>query len=147
MDIGDPPNVAGWSAYYQSPQFYEMWINSDTLPKRVQFSDKLTTTGNRLNSFTLIVDPLAFAALVSNAADADVIVAEFAQLLFPSALTANQHQFLLDILLSGLPAYEWTVEWLDYVAHPTDTAKRDAVKTKLQALLTFMTEMAEYQLM
>jgi uncharacterized protein (DUF1800 family) len=147
MDLGDPPNVAGWAAYYQSPQFYEMWINSDTLPKRVQFSDKLTTTGNRLNGFTLIVDPLAFAAQTSNAADPDVIVAEFALLLFPTALTANQHQFLLDILLSGLPAYEWTVEWIDYITHPTDAAKRDAVKTKLEALLTFMMEMAEYQLM
>jgi uncharacterized protein (DUF1800 family) len=147
MDLGDPPNVAGWAAYYQSPQFYEMWINSDTLPKRVQFSDKLTTTGFKQNNFTLIVDPLAFVAQVSNASSADVIVTEFAQFLFPIAITANQHQFLLDILLSGLPAYEWTVEWMDYFTHPLDTAKRDAVKTKLQALITFMMELAEFQLL
>ena len=28
QDIGDPPNVAGWPAYYQVPMFYEIWINS-----------------------------------------------------------------------------------------------------------------------
>jgi uncharacterized protein (DUF1800 family) len=147
MNLGDPPNVAGWSAYYQSPQFYEMWINSDTLPKRVQFSDKLATTGYSQNSFLLVVDPLAFVMQVSNPADADVIVTEFSQILFPIAITASQHQFLLDILLSGLPAYEWTTEWVDYMSNPTDAAKRNAVKTKLQSLLKFMMEMAEFQLM
>ncbi|MEJ7660732.1 MAG: DUF1800 family protein [Hymenobacter sp.] len=32
--LGDPPNVAGWAAYYQTPQFHELWINSVTLPRR-----------------------------------------------------------------------------------------------------------------
>jgi uncharacterized protein (DUF1800 family) len=31
QDLADPPSVAGWQAYYQSPQFYQTWINSDTL--------------------------------------------------------------------------------------------------------------------
>jgi uncharacterized protein (DUF1800 family) len=30
----DPPNVAGWPAYYQAPEFGELWINADTLPRR-----------------------------------------------------------------------------------------------------------------
>ena len=39
QNFGDPPNVSGWPSYYQAPQFYELWINSDTLPKRNQFTD------------------------------------------------------------------------------------------------------------
>jgi uncharacterized protein (DUF1800 family) len=40
QELGNPPNVAGWAAYYQEPQFHELWINSDTLPKRNKFSDR-----------------------------------------------------------------------------------------------------------
>ncbi len=31
---GDPPNVAGWQAYRQSPNFYRVWISSDTIRNR-----------------------------------------------------------------------------------------------------------------
>jgi len=93
------------------------------------------------------VDPIGFVNTVSNPADPNVIVSEFAQRLFAFALTVNQIQFLHDILIPGLPDYEWTAEWNAYVSDPTNTAKLNAVKSKLQALLTFMMDMAEYQLM
>lgn len=44
QNIGDPPDVSGWKAYYQEPQFYEVWVNSDTLPKRNQYTDTLIVT-------------------------------------------------------------------------------------------------------
>ncbi|HUL43887.1 MAG TPA: DUF1800 domain-containing protein [Bacteroidota bacterium] len=147
LDPGDPPNVAGWPAYYQSPEFHELWINSDTLPKRNQYTDTLNGSGYKNGGFTLAVDPIAFVNTVSNPSDPNVIVSEFAQRLFPIALTANQIQFLHDILLPGLPDYEWTAEWTDYQNNPTDSAKQAAVQSKLQALLTFMMDMAEFQLM
>lgn len=37
--LGNPPNVAGWAPYYQTPQFHELWINAVTLPRRNQTSD------------------------------------------------------------------------------------------------------------
>ena len=43
--VGNPPNVAGWPAYYQTPQFYELWINSDTLPKRTTFTTTMAKNG------------------------------------------------------------------------------------------------------
>lgn len=146
LDVGDPPNVAGWAAYYQTPQFYELWISSDTLPKRNQFTDTLNNNGYRQNSFTLVADPIAFVNQVSDPSDPNIIVDEFASQLFPVTITANQHQFLRDTLLPGLPDYEWTAEWTDYVSNPSDPAKKAAIKSKLQALLTFMMDMAEYQL-
>jgi hypothetical protein len=38
------------------------------------------------------------------------------------------------------------VEWDDYVAAPADAAKIKPVETRLRALLTAITEMAEFQL-
>src|ERR1041385_3043966 len=79
MDLCDPPNVAGWSAYYQLPQYYELWINSDTLPKRNQFSDTLINAGYQQSGFKLIADPIAFVSQVSNPYDPNIIVSEFSR--------------------------------------------------------------------
>jgi uncharacterized protein (DUF1800 family) len=45
QNLHDPPNVSGMPAYYQEPSFHEIWINSDSLPKRNQFTDIMITTG------------------------------------------------------------------------------------------------------
>jgi uncharacterized protein (DUF1800 family) len=146
LDLGDPPNVAGWPAYYQIPQYYELWINSDTLPRRNQFSDTLIANGKTTSGFKLIIDPIAFVNQVSNPSDPNVVIAEFAQVMFPMAITANQSAFLKETLIPGLPDYEWTIEWNTYLADPTNQSKLTAVKSKLQALIGFMMDMAEYQL-
>ena len=43
LDLGEPPDVSGFPAYYQTPQYYELWINSNTYPKRLQFADMMLT--------------------------------------------------------------------------------------------------------
>ena len=146
MELGDPPNVAGWPAYYQIPQFYELWINSDTLPKRNQFTDTMITAGHTASGFKLVADPIAFALQFSDPSDPVVLIDESAQVLFPIEPTAAQKVFLKGVLLPGLPDYEWTIEWNDYLGDPTNAGKQTAVKTKLQELFGFMMSMAEYQL-
>jgi hypothetical protein len=146
QDIGEEPNVAGWQAYYQNPEYNELWINSDTLPKRRNLSDALIGNGYTTSGGTLKIDPIAFAMTLSNPADPNVIVNEASQLLFAVTPTAAQTAFLKETLLPGLPDYEWATEWSVYLADPTNTGKLSAVKGKLQALLALMMEMPEYQL-
>ena len=147
MNPGDPPNVAGWQAYYQSPEFYELWINSDTLPKRSRFTDTATRNGFKSGSAVMAIDPIAFVMTLSNPADPNAIVDDACALFFPFTLTDAQRAFLKNTLLPGLPDYEWTNEWSAYLADPTSPTTMSAVKTKLQALFSFMMEMPEYQLM
>ena len=45
QNIGDPPDVAGWKAFYQEPQFHEIWINTDTYPRRNLFTDLMINSG------------------------------------------------------------------------------------------------------
>jgi uncharacterized protein (DUF1800 family) len=146
LSLGDPPNVAGWSAYYQLPQFYELWINSDTLTKRSAYTDTMITYGYKKNNVTIVIDVILIAQKTSDPTDPNIIVSEFASYLFPIGLTANQLIFLKDVLIPGLPDYEWTVEWNAYTSDPNNTTKKNVVKNKLTALLKFMMEMAEYQL-
>ncbi|SHJ37578.1 Uncharacterized conserved protein, DUF1800 family [Hymenobacter daecheongensis DSM 21074] len=147
--VGDPPNVAGWAAYWQTPQYYEIWINAVTLPRRNQFTDQMiSTNGYTRNGAKINIDALALvlALPAATASDANLLIAELTRLLFPIPLTANQLAYLNDVLLPGLPDFEWTDEWTQYLANPTNVAKKTAVTTKLQALLRSMMGLAEYHL-
>ncbi len=149
LEIGNPPNVAGWSAYYQNPVFYEVWINSDTLPRRVQFTDRLASAkgyGYYTDKSFLSADVLALAKSTSAPGMVNTLVAELADRFFPITLTDVQIKYLKDVMLNGLPDYEWGVEWDDYTAAPTDAAKTKAVETLLRALFAAMMQLAEFQL-
>ncbi len=146
QDLGNPPSVAGWPAYYQTPQFYELWINSDTLPRRTAFTTTMAKTGYSSGGFKLVVDVLLFTQALTNPSDPNALIDEAAQLFFAMPITANQKAFLKQTLLPGLPDYEWTVEWAQYLADPTNSTKSAPVKSKLQTLYGFMMSMPEYQL-
>jgi uncharacterized protein (DUF1800 family) len=146
--IGDPPNVAGWAAYYQTPQFHELWINAVTLPRRNQITDLLIGSGYTRNGVRIVIDVLALTQSfpAATASDCNLLIAEYVKLMAPITLTANQLAFLKTALLPGLPDFEWTVEWQQYLAAPTNTAKKAAVTTKLQAMLRALMGLAEYHL-
>ena len=146
--LGDPPGVAGWAAYYQTPQYHELWINAVTLPRRNQVSDVFIGNGFTRNGAKIVVDPLALvlALPAATAADCNLLIAEFVRLMVPIPLTVNQLAFLKTALLPGLPDFEWAVEWSEYLAAPTNVAKKAAVTTKLQAMLRALMGLAEYHL-
>ena len=146
--LGDPPNVAGWAAYYQTPQYNELWINAVTLPRRNQATDLFIGAGYTRSGVKIVIDPLALAQSypAATASDCNLLIDEFVRLMLPIALTNNQLAFLKSALLPGLPDFEWTVEWQAYLAAPTNTAKKAAVTTKLQAMLRALMGLAEYHL-
>ncbi|MBC8083666.1 MAG: DUF1800 domain-containing protein [Hymenobacter sp.] len=153
QQLGDPPNVAGWPAYWQTPQYYEMWINAVTMPRRNQFTDQLISSGGYTRyytggNFNIKLDPIAWALSLppATASDCNLLIVELTKLLLPITLTANQLTYLNDILLPGLPDFEWTVEWQEFLAAPTVAAKRAAVETKLRALVRQVMGLAEYHL-
>ena len=146
--LGDPPNVAGWVAYYQTPQFHELWINAVTLPRRNQVTDLFIGTGYTRSGINIKIDVLTLTQSfpAATASDCNLLIDEFVKLMLPIALTASQLAFLKNALLPGLPDFEWTVEWQQYLAAPTNTAKKNAVTTKLQAMLRALMGLAEYHL-
>ncbi len=152
MEIGNPPNVAGWPAYYQNPVFYELWINSDTLPRRVQLSDKLTLVngygykGYAGNQLYATLDVIILAQNTSKPGTVANLISDLADFCYPIALTDLQLKYLKDTMMGGLPDYEWGVEWDDFIAAPTDTKLRSPVENRLRGLLRAMMQLAEYQL-
>lgn len=147
MTLGSPPGVAGWPAYYQEPQFHRIWVNSATLPFKRDLSNFFALTpGYAVDGFQLWLNPLTIADKTSVPGDPDVLVQELIDLIFPIDLNQDQKDFLKNVLIPGLPDFEWTVEWNDYKSDPENQEKLLAVGTKLQALYSTMLTMAEYQL-
>jgi uncharacterized protein (DUF1800 family) len=148
QDIGDPPDVSGWKAYYQTPQFYEIWINSDTFPKRAQFTDYLCTNGYTFNGKKIVVDGIAFAQTLSNPGDPNILLNDVLKYLYRIDITdVSKAQIKKDILLGGqtTDGY-WTDIWNTYVSQPTNTANTTLVRNRLRDLLKYCMDLSEFQL-
>ena len=148
QNIGDPPNVAGWAAYYQEPQFYEIWINSDTYPKRNQFTDILANSGYTRNGKNIKIDFIAFAKTLSNPGNPTILIDDSLTYLFRLPLSpASKTQLKTDILLSGQTQdHYWTDAWTLYLANPNDVTNTTIVKNRLRDLYQYLMKLAEYQL-
>ena len=143
--IGDPPNVAGWPAYYQVPQFYEIWINTDTLPKRAQVVNTLVT-----NNYGMIpaIDVIAYADLMSNPSNPNILVSDVLKYLFRVNLSQlNKDYIKTTYLLGGLTNdVYWTQAWNLFNADRNNTANKAVARSRLQLMIKYIVELAEYQL-
>lgn len=143
MDIIDQPSVFGWRPYYDT-DFYEIWINSTTLALRGAWTDYAvkgaTATALDINALTL---PL----LTSDPTDPYKMVKELTDSLVAFPLMDDQIKYLVEQpLMAGAPYYEWTMIWNDYIKAPNDAMKKNAAKTRLDRLMTFILRLAEYQM-
>jgi uncharacterized protein (DUF1800 family) len=148
QNIGDPPDVSGWKAYYQAPQFYEVWINSDTLPKRNQFTDTITQSGYTFNGKKIIVDGAEFAKTLSNPGDPDILIDDILKIIYRIDISAvSKLQLKTDILLGGQSSdYYWTDAWNLFISTPGNMANTNTVKSRLRDLLKYFMDLSEYQL-
>jgi len=148
QNLGDPPDVSGWKAYYQAPGFYEIWINSDTYPKRNQFTDQMVGNGYTFNSKRAVVDAVGYARTLTAPHDPNALISEIVQLIYSVPLSqSTRDQLKKDILLSGQTSdHYWTDAWTAYMAAPTNTALFNVVNDRLKALLKYLMNLPEYHL-
>jgi len=122
-----PPNVAGWPGQRD-------WISSNTYPVRGGYSDSLLNglkaNGQRL-SFS--VNPLSYARSFSTAEDAPRFVKDVTALLLATPPSATGEKLLLDTLLDGTIAANWS----------TNTPNADV---RISKFLKALMRLPEYQL-
>ena len=146
------PDVAGWKAYYQEPQFDKLWINNLLLPKRHEFCRLIVEGGtfsfNDVNyNITTLIPVLDIVNNLTEASDPNILVNKLAEMMFNYPITANQLTSLKDVLIPGLPDFEWTVEYSDYLSDPSNQALKESVENKLKNLFSVMVRMSEFQIM
>lgn len=147
MEFLNPPNVAGWPAYYQLPRYHTYWISSVTLPNRQKTVSLYNKDRGYLSSgFRTLIQPLNIINFISDPLDPNAVVGELAELLFPQPLEQSQLDFLKDVLIPGLPDYEWTLEYGLHLEDPADQVLRASLVSKLRDLIDTLLNFAEYQL-
>jgi hypothetical protein len=127
-----PPDVSGWQAYYQEPMYYELWVNSNSLPRRANYTDNLIEQD--------MLDVRGFANYSSNPADPNQLVADVTALLLRYPLSLNSRNYVKNRFLlnnSGTDA-TWTNTW---------TSNNNAVITaSLKEMFKFIMNLPEYHL-
>jgi uncharacterized protein (DUF1800 family) len=142
-----PPSVAGWKAFHQEPTYNELWISAVTLVIRQLFTDGIATVGfESVNGSRFIIDVLAAAARIDNASNPNALIQGIAELAYPVLLTQDQIDGFKEVLIPGLPDFEWTVEYEAYLADPTNDVVRIPVEQKLRLLIRAMLARPEYHL-
>lgn len=122
-----PPDVAGWPGQRD-------WISSNTYPARGGYSDSLVN-GRRANGQTLSfrVVPLDYARSFKSSENAPQFVRDISNLMLMVPPTAAKEKLLLDTLLDGTIAANWS----------TNTPMADV---RIQKFLKALMRLPEYQL-
>lgn len=142
----NPPDVAGWKAYYQEPVFYRNWINSVTLITRKSLADGMASGQLSVFDRPWGIDVLKVVSGIPNALDPNEMIQGLVDLLLPYDLTDSQLLALKEVLIPGLPDFEWTVEYGQYLNDPSNDAIRMAVENRLRALFIAFLSLPEFQL-
>jgi uncharacterized protein (DUF1800 family) len=147
QNVGDPPSVAGWPAYHQEPQYHEIWINADTLPRRNQFCDTMISNGYTRNGKKINIDIISFVDSLPNPSDPNILINDSLSLIYAIEVSQDVKVFLKSILLSGQTTDSyWTGAWNTYKSNTTIAANRTIVLTRLQAMFKYLMNLPEYQL-
>lgn len=149
QEPGDPPNVAGYPAYYQTPQYDKLWINTDTLPRRVQLTEALLYYGYYYTDTDAFkINPIAFAASLPDPSDPNVVVQAIAEQMCIYGLSEEVIAHLKTILLYNQTSdYYWTLAWNNYISDPTNEEAYNIVYYLLSETYRYMLSLEEYQLM
>lgn len=147
QNLGDPPGVSGWPAYYQQPLFHEIWINHDSLPKRNQFTDYLIYAGYSFNNTTIKANGISLVENFATPDNPDELLKEAVSRMLGVGLSdASLTQLKNNFLLGGQTSdYYWTNAWNAYVSNPTP-ANTNIVNIRLRDLFKYLMNLAEYQL-
>jgi uncharacterized protein (DUF1800 family) len=148
MTLGNPPNVSGWPAYYQTPQYHQLWLNSDTLPKRIQYTVALMLGFTYKGSKKLQADVIEFAKKCSDPSNPDILIQETIDFLYAMDISSAQKAGLKQstLLFGQTSDIYWTNAWNDHINNPSDTNKKNTVTNGLYLMIKYLLDLAEYQL-
>lgn len=164
-----PPNVAGWPAYYQSPQYHELWINAITIQARkntavgllglgtpglgiginINIADPLDPSNKIPKNYGYLkIDTISLIKLFSKPSDPNIVIEEFSELLFGYELSATTktNAKKLFLLKNQLLDSAWTDAWNKFIADETNAVNKKDVEDRLKNLFTYSFTIPEYQL-
>lgn len=153
MNMGDPPNVSGWPAYYQTPAFDLFWINSETIVKRSQFTDSLFNWGNWVyyNNVTktgmlVRVDLAEYVRQFETPEKLDALVDQLIERLIGVQISATTRALIIDKVMQGNSNTNyWTGAWYNFVGNP-NADNRQTIQNRLSQAMSLIFQLGETHL-
>lgn len=162
MSIGDPPNVSGWPANYQVPFYNQIWVNSDTMPKRLSYTDYFlrssgmyaapagygnSTTYFKIDLIGFVEDIHSTLTPPSSVEDPNILISEIVDIFLGVGISQASKNYYKSILLGGQSGdYYWTFAWNDYKAQPNNNTYKSLVENRLRTLFIDMLHLPEHHL-
>jgi hypothetical protein len=153
MNIGDPPSVSGWPAYYQAPAYDLFWINSETIIKRAQFTDALFNWGQGVyyNGSTktyaqVRVNLASYLRQFNNPADLEGLVDQLVNRHIGMNISADNRQLIISQIMQGnMNLNYWSELWNAYVANPS-AENTSTIQNRMAKGLGLIYQLGESQL-
>ena len=132
LQLFQPPDVSGWPSYYQEPMHYELWVNSNSLPKRASFTDALVNDA--------VIDVRAYANYSSNPADPNQLINDVTALLLRYPLSATSKTYVKTNFLLNNTADDsvWTNAW--------NSNNNTLINDSLKNMFKFLMNLPEFHL-
>ena len=147
LHLAEPPNVAGWPAYYQSPFFGRSWINSETLKLRAAILEKFLDINYKPRNSDIYVNLLDYSSRIEGVENPDKLIDTILERLISQKPVAEYKAHLKKILLSNQDSdYYWTNAWQDYKNNPNDSNYKSIVEIRLKQFYKSIMHLDEYNL-
>lgn len=144
-----PIDVAGYPPYHQVPAYNRNWISPNNLAERYHLANLIIDgkTSDETGDVLYKLDTVAFvedSSNISDPSDANVLVRELVDYMFPQPIPDDRFSYFLNsVLLDSLTPEMWTDEWNDY----QNSGDSNGVRAQLDRLIIKMIQSPEYQLM
>lgn len=151
INFTNPPNVAGWPAYYQYPVYDLFWINSDTLAKRANFANGASRWGIYIgNGATkgnvhIKIDWPTYISKFRNPENFDLLLAEIEERLLGAPLSEQTKSRIKQMALGGNSNSYYTELYNAFSKNPTQE-NRNTLDNRLQNLFANIFQLGEFQL-
>jgi hypothetical protein len=144
QEYAAPPSVAGWTAYYQAPAFSKLWINSTYLKKRFDVAALMTTNGLTINAQNFSLNFLGLLNGLSAPAAAPSVIDDLCLVFCPKDIVQADKLYLKSLLTGGLPDFEWTLQYNEYLADPNNPIFFNPVILRVKAVLNTLFRMPQF---
>jgi len=150
LNLFYPPDVAGYPAYHQGPEYTRNWFSSTSIIARYKLSQMLLTgkrvVGSSPNTsigIKLDIVPWIKSSGISlDPSNPYYLVKDLLDYMLPVEVDDDRFDYFYEqIFLDGLPAADWTYEWQNYLS----TNNQTEVKIPLERLINHIMFSPEFQ--
>jgi hypothetical protein len=149
MNVGTPPSVAGWPAYYQAPKYHQWWINSATLGFRSKLMDNFSSPkGEPCNGSDIKIDFVHFVSQLENPGNAEDLLNNCLELLFAVEISPTSISKLKSTLAGNQQTdIAWTAAWNKFSANQNDAKVKAETEERLRPFFKKLVRLPEFQMM